>query len=212
VVADKQTKLKGSRMQKVAHDFGTLIDRIKAGDDGAMCELVERYGATLERMAEQMVGRVLQPHVDGADAVQAVTITLWVGIRTGRFNVPTPDHFLALAKTLISRQIARYWRSVKTEMAAKVDTSMAETLTDRDLNAALKDAEPEKAMEVDELLDKCLSHMDEIDQRLVKLRFEGYTTSEAADSLQLDSGFLRVRLGRLRRKFANLWPQIDVNS
>ena len=199
-------------MPKVAQDFSTLVNRIKNGDDDAMCALIKKYGPTMERFAEQMVGRVLQAHVDAADAVQAVHITLWVGIRTGRFVVPTPDHLLALAKTLISRQVARYWRTIKTEMTVKLDSSMAETLQDRDLAAAFQDTESRNNLEVDELLEKFLSQMDEIDQRLVKMRFHGYTTSEAASSLQVDSGFLRVRLGRLRRKFANLWPQLEQQA
>ena len=199
-------------MPKIAQDYSTLISRIKNGDDEAMCALIERYGPTMERMAEQMVGRVLQAHVDAVDAVQAVHITLWVGIRTGRFVVPTPDHLLALAKTLISRQVARYWRTVKTEMTVKLDSSMAETLPDRDLSAAFQETESQKNLEVDELLDKFLGQMDEIDQRLVKMRFHGFTTSEAATTLQVDSGFLRVRLGRLRRKFANLWPQLEAHA
>ena len=136
---------------------------------------------------------------------------MWVGIHTGRFDVPNPDQFLALAKTLISRQVARYWRKVKSEMAVK-DISMAETLTDGDLFVAFSEPQPGTEMEIDELLEKVLSQIDGIDRRLVMMRFQGYTKSEAAASLQVDSGFLRVRLGRLRRKFADLWTRLATPS
>jgi RNA polymerase sigma-70 factor (ECF subfamily) len=198
-----------SPMKTPTRDYSSLIDRIKAGDDGAMSQLIKQYGPTMERIAEQMVGRLLQAHVDAQDIVQAVSVTLWLGIQTETFHVPSPDHLLALAKTLLSRQVARHWRMLKNEVAVKVDSSLADTVPDRDLSAAFKEAE---IVRVDELLNKFLAQMDAVEQRLVTMRFHGRTTAEAAKELGLDPGFLRVRLGRLRQRLGKLWDQIESNA
>jgi len=44
------------------------------------------------------------------------------------------------------------------------------------------------------------------------MRFLGYTTSEAANYLRVDSGFLRVRLGRLRQRFASFLPLLESKA
>jgi RNA polymerase sigma factor (sigma-70 family) len=189
-------------------DFRDLVDQIKNRDDGAMCRLVKVYGPTMERIAAKLVGQTLQAQLDPADAVQNVHVTLWVGIRSGRFDVPTPEHFLALAKTLLRRHVARYWRKVKLEMMSTMDGRLMETLPDQDLSAVLQEAEKEKRLEVDEILERFLCQVDSIDQQLIKMRFHGYSTADAARALKLDPRFLRVRLSRLRLRFANLWPQL----
>jgi RNA polymerase sigma-70 factor (ECF subfamily) len=199
-------------MSNAAHNFTNLVERIRNADDGAMCELIQRYDSIMERIAHQMIGRGLQPHVDAQDVVQTVCVTLWVGIRSGRFTIASPDQFLALARTLLSRQVSRYWRRIKCEMSVKLDSSMAETLVDGDLQSALAEAAPGEDMEIDELLEKVMGQIDEIDQRLVMMRFQGYTTSEAAAALQVDSGFLRVRLGRLRKKFSGIWEELKMRG
>jgi RNA polymerase sigma factor (sigma-70 family) len=199
-------------MPNVKQDFTALVERVKQRDDGAMCRLIEQYGTEMLRFAEKLVGQALQAHLDAADAVQTVQVTLWVGIRTGRFSVPTPDHFLALAKVLLRRHIARCWRKAKNEMARTLEGRLIDTMSDQDFSSAFKSAEPQNHMEVDELLERFLSQVDEIDQQLVKMRFLGYTTSEAANRLQLDSGFLRVRLGRLRQRFANFLPLLESKA
>jgi len=46
-----------------------------------------------------------------------------------------------------------------------------------------------------------LDHVeDSQDRRLVELRLQGYSTAEVAREMNLDSRFLRVRLGRLRQR------------
>jgi DNA-directed RNA polymerase specialized sigma24 family protein len=97
-------------------------------------------------------------------------------------------------------------------MANTLSNSMIETVVERDLSVAMREAELQRKLDVDEFLEQFLTQIDEIDQQLVKMRFNGYTTAEAAESLQLDPGFLRVRLSRLRQKFANLWPLLESKA
>jgi RNA polymerase sigma factor (sigma-70 family) len=193
-------------------DFNDLVEQIKGQNDGAMCQLVKVYGPTMERIAEKLIGPALQAQLDPADIVQNVQVTLWVGIRSGRFSVPTPHQFLALAKTLLQRRIARYWRKVKLEMASTVDGKLLGTISDDDLSGLFNVTKNDQALDVDEILERFLSRVDETDRQLIRMRFLGYTTAEAAQALQLDAGFLRVRLGRLRRRFANLWPHLELEK
>ena len=59
-----------------------------------------------------------------------------------------------------------------------------------------------QSSEFDDLVEHFLAQLGDMDRQLIKLRFQGFTTADAARRLNLDPGFLRVRLGRLRKRFA----------
>ena len=165
--------------------------------------LIEHHSPIMQRIAENLIGPALRAQVDAADLVQSVQLTLWMGLRTGKFVVPNSESLLALAKTLLRRQVARCWRTAKLEMTATLEANFVETIIDQNLYASTADADPGRGTDFDDLMEKFLGQLDKVDQCLVKLRFQGYTTAEAANSLQIDSAYLRVRLGRLRKKFAD---------
>jgi RNA polymerase sigma factor (sigma-70 family) len=192
-----------------AHEYAALEKEVKEGSKAAMGELIGRFGPSMERIAERLIGRLLQAHVDADDLVQAVQMTLWVGIRTGRFSVPTPDALLALTRTLLTRQVARHWRNVKmNDPNINAESGRVETLIDRNLFAAPEEDNPHATVEAADLLEEFLDLLDETDQRLLMLRIDGHRTSEVARTLQVDAGFLRVRLVRLRKKFSEFCPEL----
>lgn len=192
-------------------NYAVMVERIQQGDDSAMCGLIDMHGMEMKRMASGLVGKALQSHLDADDAVQTVHVAMWVGIRTKRFDVPTSDHFLALARTLLRRQVARFWRKAKSQRTTCLDGSLIDTICDQDLSAAAQ-PEPQQTLEVDEFLERFLGRLDETDQQLVKMRFLGYKTSEAARRLNLAPGYLRMRLIRLRQRFAHLWRKLKRNT
>jgi RNA polymerase sigma-70 factor (ECF subfamily) len=183
---------------KERESFGELIAQIKAGDDWAMAELLNRYAEPMRRTADQLIGRLLQAQLDSVDLVQSVQLILWLGLRSGKFSVQGPSGLLALAKLLLQRKVARYWRTAKfAQVSNTIDGDLAATLADRQVYE-----NPRSCAEFDDLVEHFLARLDSLDQRLVKLRFEGYSTADAARYLQLDPKLLRVRLGRLRRRFS----------
>jgi RNA polymerase sigma factor (sigma-70 family) len=189
--------------QKQQFGFAELVAQVKAGDDWAMTELMKRYAEPMRRTASQLIGRVLQPQLDSEDLVQSVQLILWLGLRAGKLSVNTPECLLALAKTLLRRKIARHWRSAKaTAMASTIDGVLATTVADMRIGAATAETDPRHSAEFDDLVEHFLGQLDDLDRQLVTLRFQGCSTADAARHLQLDPGFLRVRLGRLRKRFA----------
>ncbi|MCI0682577.1 MAG: sigma-70 family RNA polymerase sigma factor [Gemmataceae bacterium] len=164
-----------------------------------MSQLMLQYSDAMRRTAHKLIGKALQSHLDSVDLVQSVQITLWIGLRTGKFSVDKPENFLSLANTLLRRKVARYWRNIKTRITIS-DTLLGDTWVDQAVYPPAH--EPSRSLEFDDLVDRFLDQLSDIDRQLVKLRFKGCSTAEAARHLNLDPGFLRVRLGRLRKRFA----------
>jgi RNA polymerase sigma-70 factor (ECF subfamily) len=189
-------------------DFAQLVNRVKAGDDSAMTQLTESLGPTMRRMARELIGKSLQSHLDSDDLVQSVQLVLWLGLRTGKFPFVSTENLFGLVRTLLRRQVARYCRSAKPHMSRTIDAKLGNTLADVNLWAVANDDEPAKATELDDLVEHFVSQLAELDQRLIKLRLQGFSTADAARRLRVDAGLLRVRLGRLRKRFADFRTEL----
>jgi RNA polymerase sigma factor (sigma-70 family) len=192
-------------------DFAELVDRVKAGDDLAMAQLMKQYVGALQRTARALIGRNLQSSLDSDDLVQSVQMVMWVGLRTGKFSLPTPEQWLALAKVLLKRKVARHCRSIQPQANATLDGALIDTVTDVAIFAPPVEDDPGAKAEFDDLVENFLSRLDGVDRELVRLRFEGYSTAEVARRLNLDAGVLRVRLGRLRKRFAEFRDLLTTN-
>src|SRR5262249_29876790 len=146
-------------MQQVTNKFGQLVQRVKTGDDSAMTELMDAYSEPLRRTAAQLIGKALRSQLDSADLVQSVQIILWLGLRTGKFSVATPDNLLALARTLLRRKVARYWRSVKAPVTTISDVSLIDTVVDQAIFPLRQEPSPDESSEFDDLVEHFLEHL-----------------------------------------------------
>jgi RNA polymerase sigma-70 factor, ECF subfamily len=182
-------------------DFAELVDRVKAGDDLAMAQLIKQHEGALLRTASALIGRSLQSSLDSVDLVQSVQMVMWVGLRTGKFSLPTPEQWLGLAKVLLKRKVARHCRSIQPQAHATLDGALRDTVKDMAIFTPPTENDPSEKAEFDDLVENFLSQLDGLDRELVKLRFEGHSTADVARKLNLDAGVLRVRLGRLRKRF-----------
>lgn len=199
-------------MRPNAQGYAALMECVRAGDDEAMGELIERYGPAMEQTARQLIGPTLQSQFDATDLVQSVQITLWVGLWTGRFSLPTPECLLALTRILLRRQVARHWRKAKSELSRSQDVGLDETSADRDRRASSQETDQEPGTDFNDLLEHFLGQLDSTDRRLVKLRVQGHTIAAAARLLNLQPGCLRMRMARLRTKFAGFFQELATRS
>lgn len=196
----------------ISKKFTKLVALVQAGDDNAMAQLIEQFNAPFCRAARQLIGKTLRAHLDSVDLVQSVQVILWLGLRTGRFSVASPEHLLSLAKTLLRRKVSRYCRSVKLQLPGSKEVSLVDTVVDHAFYPASQEPNPHQSSEFDDLVEHFLDQLGDLDRQLVKLRLQGYSTADAARQLDLDSGYLRVRLGRLRKRFAQFRESIVKTS
>src|SRR5437870_10406228 len=192
------------KMQTALNRFAQLVEQVKSGDDVAMSQLMEQYHEPLKRAASQLIGKALRSQLDSADLVQSVQIILWLGLRTGKFTLGSPDSLLALAKTLLRRKVARYWRVMKPQLTTAADPSMMDTVVDQAFYPVSQEPNPQESSEFDDLVEHFLVHLGDLDRQLVKLRFQGYSTADAARHLNFDAGHIAVRLGRLHIRLVHL--------
>lgn len=180
--------------------FAELLVRGQQGDDAALGQILDHYVRKLYGEARRLISKRLRPLVDPADLLQSTRIILWVGLRQQKWDIRSPEQLTALGRTILRRQTTRICRALKAEFSANtIEIKISDTLADLPI-AALIGPKPGDETEVEDIVQRIMNGMDEIDRGLVRFRLLGYSTAYAAKQLNVPAGSLRVRLGRLRKR------------
>ena len=67
--------------------LAALLDRVRAGDEPALTELIQHYEPRLRTAAHVLLGPLLRPSMDSVDLVQSVHRVLLPGLREGKFDL-----------------------------------------------------------------------------------------------------------------------------
>jgi RNA polymerase sigma-70 factor (ECF subfamily) len=167
-----------------------------AGDAQAQERLCRQYEPKVRIVARVLLGPALRPHFDSMDLVQSVHRSLLVGLRDQKFDISSPQKLIALASTIVRRKVARKWRSTRREQPSAACEGLAATLS----SLSSPEADPAKAAEFNDQIERLCESLNEIEQRMLELRLEGFTSPEVAELLGIHSVALRVRWTRLRKR------------
>jgi RNA polymerase sigma factor (sigma-70 family) len=100
-------------------DFAELLQRVRAGDDTACAELMDKYGPELRRMVRvRLAEPLLQSTVDSADICQSVLLNFFVRVRLGAFEFDSPRDLLRLLTTMARHKLLNHVRRARTERVA----------------------------------------------------------------------------------------------
>ena len=181
-----------------ADTYDALLERARAGDEGAVARLIETCEPEIRRVARAHLGRLLRPHLDSVDVAQSVQIALLLGLREGRLDVSSPDKLIGLAAAMVRHKVADQWRRVR-----RRDGLLKRGIEARDLGALLASeagGDPAVARERDEQVEQVLAELPADERSILELRLLGHSTADVARALGLNADVLRVRLSRLRKR------------
>jgi RNA polymerase sigma factor (sigma-70 family) len=172
--------------------FSELLELARAGDEGALAEIAQRYEPEVRIVAHFLLSRDLRPYLDTLDLVQSVHRSLLLGLRRDKFDISSPARLVALALTMVRRKAARHWRHLQRQQRFD-DVNVPAALVGRDIDPAV-------AAQLQDALQHLWNNLDASERRIIELRLEGQSTAEVACALSLDADVLRVRLSRLRQR------------
>jgi RNA polymerase sigma factor (sigma-70 family) len=180
-------------------EFMALLARVRQSDESAARELVHRYERAVLRSVRSRLGKNMRGALDSADVLQSVHRSLLVGLKNERYHVSSPQQLIGLAVVMVQRKVAHQWRKLKRSPNTQLDNSARghDPPIERIANS---DPTPSQIVSADDLLEKFLSQLEELDQQLVRLKLRGHSSVEAAVILGRDPAFVRVRWTRLRQK------------
>jgi RNA polymerase sigma factor (sigma-70 family) len=189
-------------MAKSTDEFFELLAMIRRGDENALATLIREYEPEVRRAAHAVLGPALRPYLDSIDIAQSVNLILIVGLRSQQFEVLSPDKLIALTAQLVRRRVSRHWRRVRRQdRLDSTDEQGPLDLVERLASLQRPADDPAQIVAYRDQVASLLSELNDMDRQLLELRLEGLSTAEAARRLGADPAVLRVRLGRLRRRF-----------
>lgn len=165
-------------------DDRELIAAFKAGSESAATELFDRYCEKLMRLARKRIGKRMASRIDPEDVLQSAFRTFFSRVRNDEFTFEGQHD---LFKLLVRLTVNKTLRQVAHHRAAKRDPAReaGQGAEDDDLLARLTadDPTPEVELALLDEFEKLLSRLPEFDQKVLELRFEGYSTAEIAQRL-----------------------------
>jgi RNA polymerase sigma factor (sigma-70 family) len=188
------------------HDsFAEFIRRIRAGDDQAARELVERYEPAIRREVRlRLRDQRLASRFDWADICQSVMASFFVRAAAGQFDLEQPDHLLRLLVVMTRNKVTQ---QVRHNSAERRDYRRLEAHDPAYLEGRWTGCpSPSRLVASRELLDVFRRRLSEEERRLADLRAQGCEWAEIAAEL---GGTPQARRKQLARALDRIERQLE---
>ena len=185
--------------------FQDLIRRVRAGDERAAAELVERYEPAIRRAARvRLMDTRLNRLLDSMDICQSVLASFFVRTALGQFELETPEQLLKLLATMTRNKLVNQTRGLR---AARRDFRRVETDADArgsDSNSVVGKIEglagsgptPSRVVSARELLEEARQRFVPEEFALLERRQQGCGWAEIAAEQGTTPEAVRKRLTR----------------
>lgn len=175
----------------------SILERIAAGDRGAVSECLDRYGDLVWSLAR----RYLRNAADAEDAVQDIFIDVWGSSARYDRNIASEVAFIS---TIARRRLIDRIRQADRR-------PVTDSIDDED-NSFLEPGVPATAEEDTEvtIVQRVMSAMDPEHQKVLAMSlYEGYSHSEIAERLSLPLGTVKTRV---RRGLIHIRAQLNITG
>ena len=175
-------------------NFADFLRRIRAGDDAAARELVQRFEPLIRREVRLRVGDDrLNRAFDSADVSQSVFASFFTRAADGEFELESPEQ---LARLLMSMARNRLVSRVRKERRQIRDVRRVRTEADALGLVADSTATPSKILVRKEELALLRAALDDEERQVFELRTEGFSWDEVAAALGGSGPSRRMQLSR----------------
>ncbi len=198
-----------------------LLDRARHGDGDAVNRLLDRHRASIRRMIDRRMDRVMQRRVDASDIVQDVMLEANRRLADYLSNPALP--FQTWLRHMARDRLIDAHRRHRVAAARSLDREVplvaaGEDASSPDGAARIADRELTPAAaatwhELEHRFASAVERLDEDDRRIVLLRhFEHLSTAEAAEALGLSKPAAGMRYLRAMRRLRVLLDPSDPGA
>lgn len=158
---------------------GSLLRRIRGGDEDAATKLYFRYSQRLMQLARANTAPDLAVRFDPEDVVQSVFRSFFRRASVGCYDVPEGGELWRLLLVLALnkvRALAIHHRAQKRDVSHTVNPALLDELEMRQA-----DSNPEHILEM--VIEELLAKMTSSERRIVELRIEGCAVADIASQV-----------------------------
>ncbi len=176
--------------------FQQLMHRVRAGDQAAAQELLQRYESKVRRIVRIKLDSRLQRHFDSMDICQSVMASFFVRAALGQYELQTPEQVMKLLATMARNKLVN---AVNRQKRGRRDFQRVESA---DVDRPDKAASPSMQVANRELLAETRRRLTADERRLLELRDEGKEWTDIADLVGGTPEALRKKLARAIERVA----------
>jgi RNA polymerase sigma-70 factor (ECF subfamily) len=176
---------------------GSLLRRLRAGEQDAATRLYLRYAKRLHSLARAECSPELARRVDMEDIVQSVFSSFFRGVRIGYYDIPAGEELWKLLLVIALNKIrakGTFHRAARRDVRQTIGADALAHIATADAPfLALK-------MTVEEVV----TVMPSAQQEMVDLRIEGYEIAEIAEKTRRSKRSVERCLQEFRKKLAGI--------
>jgi RNA polymerase sigma-70 factor (ECF subfamily) len=174
--------------------FADFLRRIRAGDERAAAELVERYEPLIRRSIRlRLTDPSLARLVDTTDICQSVLGSFFVRAAAGEYELNEPGQLVALLTRMARNKLASQARR---NQAQRRDGRRRAAGDVNDLDPAGTGTTPSRVLAARDLLDEVRRRLGDEERRLADLRAQGMGWAEVAAAVGGTPDGRRMQLTR----------------
>ena len=187
--------------------FRDLIRRVRAGEEQAAVELLQRYEPAIRRtvrarLRDSQLRRVL----DSMDISQAVLTSFFVNVALGRYELASPQDLLQLLASMAHHKLTDEKRKHE---ASRRDQRRAVARPVEELEIVAPGSSPSQHAATQELLQEARRRLSADEQQLLELRDQGQEWAAIAAAVGGQPEALRKKLTRALERVAQ---ELGVNE
>jgi RNA polymerase sigma factor (sigma-70 family) len=175
-------------------EFADFVRRIRAGDDQAAEELVNRFESLIRREVRLRIsGSQINRAFDSQDVTQSVLANFFVRAATGQFELEHPDQLARLLVTMARNKLVSRVRSERRQIR-----DIRRVTVDPDALNRMADEQPSPSEIVArrELLERLRKLLSDEEQQIIDLRNQGLGWDEVALQLGGSGQARRMQMSR----------------
>lgn len=179
--------------------FVAYVARLRAGDQAALEELVERYAPVIKLEARMRLRLArLRAVLDSVDICQSVLKSFFLRAAAGQFEIDRPED---LRKLLVQMACNKSLEAARREYAQKRDARRSVTLGD-EAHLVAGGADPVEEVEWQELLIRGRQMLSADERRVAEARIAGRTWDEIAAEVGGTPDGVRMQFRRAQTRVA----------
>jgi RNA polymerase sigma factor (sigma-70 family) len=205
VEGKNQIKSPSSPVKAVDPEFADFVRRIRAGDDQAAAELVNRFESLIRREVRLRIsGSQVNRAFDSLDVSQSVLANFFARAATGQFELEHPDQLARLLVTMARNKLVSRVRSERRQIR-----DIRRVTVDRDALDRVADEQqsPSEIVGRKELLERLRTLLSDEERQIIDLRNEGLGWDEVATKL---GGTGQARRMQMSRGIERLIRQLGI--
>jgi RNA polymerase sigma factor (sigma-70 family) len=174
--------------------FADFVRRIRAGDNAAAKELVQRFEPVIRREVRMRIGgKRLNRAFDSLDVSQSVLANFFVRAASGQFELERPEQLAGLLVTMARNKLLS-----RVRLERRLVRDVRRLTAEPEALNQMADEQPSPSENVSrkELLERVRGLLTDEERQIVELRNQGLAWDEIAEQLGGSGQARRMQLSR----------------